>query len=181
GFSTSAPKSNCLLDDHTGAHQEVPKLPDNNQRFLENEPAEDNQYSIRSIDHRSRGIVQESNDQITTGEREDRSIFIPSRSEWERYFKQRIMGVRELRRGKSVDLPISVEVRSSDQNLHNECTVKSSDTTMQELPELSDISEIVNQLRNKPYGFHETTDEELLDSDLREYFCETFGITGVRP
>ncbi|CAG8818781.1 7894_t:CDS:1, partial [Dentiscutata erythropus] len=107
-----------------------------------------------------------------------RSISLSERSERENNSKFRRMGVRELLGDQSMDLPITVEARTTNQIPNNISTDKKIDTTMQKLPELS---ELLEQLKDDRYGYHENSDEGLLHPEDKEYFCETFGITGVRP
>ncbi|RIA83601.1 hypothetical protein C1645_742937 [Glomus cerebriforme] len=183
GYSNSTSKSNCLLDNHTGTQkQRDRKVSDNNQCFLENKPAKNNQYRIWSINYNSRGMVQRLLNQNPTKERDDRQISISSISGWERDIKQRTLGIWKLCGSQSMDSTISVEVGSSNKILHHKSTEPRSNATMQKLPELSEITKMIKQLKNsKPYGIHETTDEEVLDSELRTYLHKSFGISGVHP
>ncbi|CAG8755199.1 13834_t:CDS:1, partial [Racocetra persica] len=91
----------------------------------------------------------------------------------------RNMVARELLGNEFVDCSIRVE-ESSSQISHNGCIEKSSETTM---PELPDLSELIDKLKND-HGFHEVIDEkdeDILHPDFLKYFHQTFNVTGVRP
>ncbi|CAG8719971.1 20126_t:CDS:2, partial [Gigaspora rosea] len=172
--SISPSRPNSSLDDHTGAHPQIPKVSNDDKCILEIEPAKDQHY-VRSITHGSREMGQKQPDQDS---KDERSISLSEGSGRENNSKIGRMGVRELRGDQSMDLPITVEARTTNQIPNNINTDKRIDTTMQKLPELS---EMIEQLKDDPYGYHENSDEGLLHPEDKEYFYETFGITGVRP
>ncbi|CAG8680326.1 4392_t:CDS:2, partial [Racocetra persica] len=90
------------------------------------------------------------------------------------------MATFELLRNESVDCSIQVEAESSSQILHDGCMKKSSETTM---PELPDLSELIDKLKNDR-RFHEVINEknkDLLHSNDLEHFHQTFNVTGLRP
>ncbi|KAF0531205.1 hypothetical protein F8M41_011905 [Gigaspora margarita] len=173
--SISPSRPNSSLDDHTGAHPQIPKASNDDKCILEIEPAKDHQHYVRSITHGFRGMGQKKPDQDSNDER---SMSLSERSERENNSKVRRMGVRELLGDQSMDLPVTVEARTTSQIPNNISTDKRIYTTMQKLPELSEMME---QLKDDPFGYHENSDEGLLHPEDKEYFCETFGITGVRP
>ncbi|KAF0417041.1 hypothetical protein F8M41_007343 [Gigaspora margarita] len=170
--SISLSRPNSSLDDHTGAHPQIPKVSNDDKCILEIEPAKDHQHYVRSITHGFRGMGQKKPEQ------DSKDISLSERSERENNSKVGRMRVRELLGDQSMDLPITVEARATNQIPNNISTDKRIYTTMQKLPELS---EMIEQLKDDPFGYHENSDEGLLHPEDKEYFCETFGITGVRP
>ncbi|CAG8485877.1 25022_t:CDS:2, partial [Gigaspora rosea] len=171
----SPSRPNSLLDDHTGAHPQFQKASNDDKCILEIEPAKDHQHYVRSITHGSRGMGQKK---PKYDSKDERSISLSEGSERENNSRTGRMVVRELRGDQFMDLPITVEARTTNQIPNNINTDKRIDATMQKLPELSDM---IEQLKDDPYGYHENSDEGLLDPEDKEYFYETFGITSVCP
>ncbi|CAG8622239.1 9720_t:CDS:2, partial [Ambispora leptoticha] len=169
---TSPTRSNCSMDQDTGAHSQIQNVPNHNQRIMEIGQGQDHQSDIRNVSHSSHQRAEGTLDHSPTRER---SMLLPSRSEWDNYSKNRNLGVRELRGNKFMDSSISMEAGSSDQISHNISADSKSEDTVQELQDL------LEKLKNDPRGFHETRDERLLHPEDREYFCDIFGITGVHP
>ncbi|CAG8830664.1 12566_t:CDS:2, partial [Gigaspora margarita] len=151
--SISPSRPNSSLDDHTGAHPQIPKVFNDDKCILEIEPAKDHQHYVRSITHGFRGMGQKKPEQ------DSKDISLSERSERENNSKVGRMRVRELLGDQSMDLPITVEARTTNKIPNNISTDKRIYTTMQKLPELS---EMIEQLKDDPFGYHENSDEELL-------------------
>ncbi|CAG8618342.1 3466_t:CDS:2 [Diversispora eburnea] len=174
-LSISSSRPNISLDDHTGTLPQIPKVPNDDKCILEIDQTKDHQHYVRSITHGSRGMGQKKFDQDP---KDERSISLSARSERENNSKVGRLGVRELLGDQSMDCSTTVEARTTNQIPNNISTDKRIYTTVQELP---DVSEMIEQLKDDPRGYHENTDKGLLHPEDREYFRETFGITGVRP
>ncbi|CAG8813471.1 17817_t:CDS:2, partial [Dentiscutata erythropus] len=90
--------------------------------------------------------------------------------------KVRRIEVWKLLGDQFMDLFIMVKARTTNQIPNNISIDRRIDTTIQKLLELS---ELLEQLKDASYEYHENLDERLLYPEDKKYFCETFDITGV--
>ncbi|CAI2192944.1 1449_t:CDS:2 [Funneliformis geosporum] len=168
--------TNCLLVDHTRDHPIYQKTSNSDQRIVDIKQTKDDMRSIRGICCEPYKNLQTQNNQNETVKRPTLSS-IPKRSEWKYNPTTRNMAVWKLRGNESVDCTIPSESESFNEISHYRCMEKKNQANMQELPNMSDL---VEKLKNDR-GFRETTDEKLIHSEDKEYFHDTFNVTGVYP
>jgi hypothetical protein len=170
-ISFSASRTTSSMDNYNSEQSQ--SLSNNNQRFLEIKPGEDYQRCIWCISYVSHKGKESF---ITTKERPTPSS---SGSKWRCNFKDRRVGIRELRGDECLDFLMPAQTRSPNQVSNDKNPLERNNATMQKLPSLS---ELVDTTKNKR-GYHELQPkhESLIDQENKEYFNDEYGITGINP
>ncbi|EXX70890.1 hypothetical protein GLOIN_2v1731132 [Rhizophagus irregularis DAOM 181602=DAOM 197198] len=180
GIFLSAPGSVSELVEHPRTSQQFPNTSNIDKFVLDDKSQKSNSSLLRSISHSPEKGEQRPLDCDSTGLRFEH---IPERSERSDNAKNRRMGLWELRRDQSLDLPNQVETEYSDKNAHNRCENEKKEASLSKLRELPDyLREQLN--KNNHWEFHQITEKDSLDFVDSEYFSylnEKFDIKSAQP